>query len=48
MNNAHIISIKKNRYKRLVRRCADAPGDKNKIDRKAKLLQELRAAGVSI
>ena len=43
MNQAHILSIKKNRYLRLMRRTAEVPADKNKSDRKTELHRELKA-----
>ena len=41
MNANHIIGRKLNRYKRLLRRCADMPTDSYKRDRKHVLHQEL-------
>lgn len=42
MNEAHKQTKKLNRFKRLVRRCADCPADNQKQLRKAALESELR------
>lgn len=42
MNDSHKQTKKLNRYKRLVRRCADCPADNQKQLRKAALESELR------
>lgn len=44
MNEAHKLSKKLNRYKRLVRRCNDLPTDSQKRERKQALELELHNA----
>lgn len=44
MNEAHKLTKKLNRYKRLVRRCNDLPTDAQKRERKQTLEFELRNA----